>query len=84
MISICKRIGHFPQICTSEKEFRRLEKATLPGCPFDNYHALDLLRDLFLMYDWIIEPGHTYTLDEFLTLCNDIKAEAYRKILTGR
>ena len=68
-------------ITTSKENFKRLEKAELPGCPFIDYFALDLLRDLFHMYDWILKPGISYTLNEFLTACNDAHAEAYRSIL---
>lgn len=70
-------------ITTSEANFRRLEKAILPGCPFQNYFALDLLRDLFVMYSWTIKAGVSYALKDFLTLCNDAHAEAYRTILLG-
>lgn len=83
-LHISKRIGHFPAITTSEENFKRLELTLLPNCPFENYSALDLLRDLFSMYGWMILPGHAYTLEDFLIMCNDIHAEYYRKILEGK
>ena len=79
-IQIAKNKGHIPMICTSQRTYNRLSKAELRGCPFKNYYALDLLRDLFVMYDWKMETGHAYTIDEFLTLCNDAHAEVYRYV----
>ena len=81
MATICKYRGCFPQLCTSQEHYNRLEKTLLPGCPFKGYTALDLLRDLFHMYEWKIEPGYSYKLGDFLTLCNDVHAEAYRDLL---
>ena len=83
-LTVFKYRGRFPGISTSEENYNRLANLPLKGCPFDGYTALDLLRDLFAMYDWKIMPGYSYPLDQFLTLCNDAHAETYRAILTGR
>lgn len=70
-------------ITTSTANYERLTAATLPGCPFKNYNAWDLLQDLISMYSWKLKPGTPCTLSDFLTLCNDVHAEAYRNILEG-
>lgn len=81
MLHIFKYIGRPTGISTTEEIFKRLETTIVPGCPFKGYTVLNLLRDLFSMYDWKIETGHSYTISEFLTLCNDIHAEAYRDLI---
>ena len=48
------------------------------GCPFPNYTYFDLLKDLINMYDWKLSFNKGYTLSEFLTICNDAKADIYR------
>ncbi len=48
------------------------------GCPFNGYTFFNLLSDLIKMYSWELSIGRSYTLNEFLTACNDIKAEAYK------
>ena len=70
-------------ITTTQDNYNRLTAATLPGCPFKNYSAWDLLQDLISMYSWKLKPGTPCTLSDFLTLCNDVHAEAYRAILEG-
>ena len=63
---------------SNDSTMNRLGRMRLPGCPFKNYYALDLVRDLLYMYSWRMEFGRKYDISEFLTLCNDSKAEAYR------
>lgn len=70
-------------ITTSPANYERLTAATLPGCPFGNYNAWELLQDLISMYSWKLKPGTPCELSDFLTLCNDAHAEAYRAILEG-
>ena len=70
-------------ITTNQQNYERLKAATLPECPFKNYNAWDLLQDLISMYSWKLKPGTPCTLSDFLTLCNDAHAEAYRAILEG-
>ena len=70
-------------ITTTQDNYNRLNAATLPGCPFGNYNAWELLQDLISMYSWKLKPGTPCELSEFLTLCNDAHAEAYRAILEG-
>ena len=67
-------------ITTTQDNYNRLTAAALPGCPFKNYNAWDLLQDLISMYSWKLKPGTPCTLSDFLTLCNDAHAEAYRAI----
>ena len=81
MASIYKNRGYFPSLSTSEEHYNKLSTTVLPGCPFDGYTALDLLRDLLSMYEWKIQPGYSYPLSDFLSLCNDAHAEAYREYL---
>lgn len=70
-------------LTTSQEIFNRLERAPLPGCPFKNYFALDLIRDLIKMYDYLIPYGHAVPLEEFLKATNDAHAIAYIDILTA-
>lgn len=60
----------------------RLQQTPLTGCPFREYYALDLLRDFVRLYSWRMEYGTPYTVGDFLTLCNDAKADLYRAIFT--
>ena len=64
----------------SNFDYEVLSATTLKGCPFKDYFAIDLLRDLIQMYSWRMERGRNYSISEFLTLCNDAHAEAYRTI----
>lgn len=83
MTTIAIRINGAGSITTTQKNYNRLSAAALPGCPFGNYNAWDLLQDLISMYSWKLKPGHAYTISDFLTICNDAHAEAYRAILEG-
>ena len=82
-ITISIRINGAGSITTPQENYRRLSAAALPACPFKGYKAWDLLQDLISMYGWKLTPGHAYTISDFLTICNDAHAEAYRAILEG-
>lgn len=70
-----------PAVMTMSKaDHETLSHITLKGCPFKDYYALDLLKDLLQMYSWRLEKGREYNISEFLTLCSDTHAEAYRAI----
>ena len=75
--------NHGVGISCSEESFRRLEKLKLPGCPFDDYYALDLVRDLIAMYGWMIEAGNSYDLADFLDICGNNKAVTYKQLIVG-
>lgn len=81
--TISRTRGRGATLTTSETNFRRLERAKLLHCPFSNYSALDLLRDLISMYDYLIPYGEPVALDEFLKATNDAHAAAYMDILTA-
>lgn len=70
-------------ITTTQDNYNRLTAAALPACPFKGYNAWNLLQDLISMYSWKLTPGHAYNIGDFLTICNDAHAEAYRAILEG-
>lgn len=67
-------------ITTTQDNYIRLTAAALPACPFKGYIAWELLQDLISMYSWKLTPGHAYPINDFLTICNDAHAEAYRAI----
>lgn len=75
--------GRGATLTTSDANFRRLERAQLPQCPFSNYSALDLIRDLVSMYEYLIPYGEPVALDVFLTATHDAHAAAYMDILTA-
>lgn len=64
---------------TIRGDVNRLDKMTLK-CPFKDYTALDLLKDLLIMYLWKMQAGHTYSVIEFLNLCNDAHANYYMNL----
>ncbi len=68
----------------SQKDYDILSRTNLKSCPFPGYTAIDLLHDLECMYSWTIKPGISVSIDEFLTLCNDAHAEAYRSIFVNQ
>ena len=70
-------------LTTTQENYTRLSAATLPACPFKSYFALDLLRDLFAMYDYLIPYVTSTDLQDFLKATNDAHAAAYMEILTG-
>ena len=82
-ITIAKSHGKGATITTSQANYKRLEKTALQGCPFPNYSAIDLLHDLLFMYDYVMDYGKAYDIADFLTLCNDTHAEAYKHIFIG-
>ncbi len=71
------------RITTTQETFKRLETTPLKGCPFDDYFVLDLLRDLFGMYDYKLNYDKSYEIEEFLELCNCEKAEIYKDTILG-
>jgi len=79
-ITIAIRINGAGSITTTQENYKRLNAATLPACPFKDYNAWDLLQDLISMYSWKLTPGHAYPITDFLTICSDAHAEAYRAI----
>ena len=81
MFQIFKYRGRPTGISTTEETFKRLETTIVLGCPFEGYTVLDLIRDLFYMYNWKMDIGKSYTMSEFLTLCNDAHAIAYRDLI---
>ena len=72
-----KRTGTLTTI--PKKAYEAMNASTPSGCPFSGYTFYDLLNDLIGMYDWKLTIDQAYTLREFLTVCNDVKAETYRK-----
>ena len=64
-------------------DYNTLSNTKLKGCPFKDYTAIDLLHDLEIMYSWKIKAGISYTIEDFLTICNDAHAEAYRNIFVN-
>ena len=82
-ITIAKTIGGGLSTTISEADYNKLNNIRLKGCPFKNYTAIDLLHDLEAMYSWKVKPGIPMTIDEFMTLCHDIHAEAYRSIFVN-
>ena len=82
-ITISIRRSGAGAITTTQDNYNRLTAAALPGCHFTAYNAWDLLQDLISMYSWKLTPGHAYPISDFLTICNDAHAEAYRYILEG-
>ena len=72
-----KRTGTLTTI--PKKAYEAMNASTPPGCPFSGYTFYELLNDLIGMYDWKLTIDRVYTLREFLTVCNDVKAETYRK-----
>lgn len=63
-----------------KSDYRKLEKKRLAGCPFENYSAMDLLRDLIKKYSGRMEKGIEYSIGDFLTLCDNKLVERYRWI----
>ena len=79
-ITIARTINGGATFTMSESNYDILSRTSLKDCPFKDYNAIDLLHDLMQMYLWKLERGRSYTVNEFLTLCNDAHAEAYRNI----
>lgn len=73
------RNGHIIVIADTEKT-ENLKRTSLKGCPFTGYTAADLLADLIGMYNWKMEVGKAYTIEQFLDLCNDAHATAYKAL----
>ena len=73
-----KRTGTLTTI--PKKAYEAMNASTPSGCPFSGYTFYDLLNDLIGMYDWKLAINRVYTLREFLTVCNDVKADVYRDI----
>ena len=74
---IRKRTGITTNI--NSKVYEAMNAATPKGCPFKGYTFWDLLRDLIKMYSWELSFDRIYTLNDFLTECNCIHAEVYKK-----
>lgn len=72
-----KRTGTLTTI--PKKAYEAMNASAPSGCPFPGYSFYDLLNDLIGMYDWKLAIDRVYTLSEFLTICNDEKADVYRK-----
>ena len=79
-ITLAKTINGGVSTTISKYNYNILSHTKLRGCPFENYTAWDLLHDLEIMYSWKMEKGRSYTIIEFLDLCNDIHAAAYKEI----
>ena len=74
---IRKRTGTITNI--NNAAYEAMNAAAPKGCPFKGYTFWDLLNDLIKMYDWQLSIDRIYTLNEFLTECNCIHAEVYKK-----
>lgn len=76
-IIISRKRGGNISISTTESNLNRLKNTSLKYCPFSGYKAIDLLRDLLVMYAWKIEYNKPYSIKDFLTITNDAHAKAY-------
>ncbi len=79
-ITIARTQNGGASLTLSEQNYDVLSRTSLKGCPFKDYNAIDLLHDLIAMYSWKLNRGEYYTIEQFLTICNDAHAEAYKHI----